>query len=192
VPSVLKNPDFLQRANMEVIDRRGKPIDPETLDLGKAAEYRFRQRPGASNSLGLVKFLFPNPYNVYLHDTPAESLFGRVTRSLSHGCVRLEEPERLAEYVLSDQPDWTADRIKEAMHGADQKTVKLRTPLPVYLGYFTARVGGDGTVEFRRDIYGIDTRQAAQLSAVETRDAAVSTAVAAQMRPSKSAVSGAF
>lgn len=128
------------------------------------AAYRFRQRPGSSNSLGLVKFMFPNPFNVYLHDTPADSLFARATRSFSHGCVRLEQPDKLAAYVLGDQPAWTQDRIDEAMHGGQEKTVKLSRPLPVYLGYWTARVSADGVLQFRDDLYGIDARQSATIA----------------------------
>ena len=158
LPEMLKDPDFLGRTNMEVLDAKGQPVDPLTIDLSDPAQYRFRQRPGDQNSLGLVKFMFPNQYNVYLHDTPADSLFARVSRSLSHGCVRLENPAALAEYVLKDQPEWSRERIAEAMHAQEERTVKLRTPLPVYLGYWTARVASDGIMQFRKDVYGIDGR----------------------------------
>jgi murein L,D-transpeptidase YcbB/YkuD len=164
LPSVLKDAGFLARAGMEVIDASGKPVDPESVDLEDPGRYRFRQRPGTSNSLGLVKFMFPNQFNVYLHDTPADSLFDRASRSLSHGCVRLEAPVKLAEYVLRDQPEWTATRIAEAMAGAEEQIVKLKTPVPVYLGYWTARAARDGSVEFRPDVYGIDRRQTVRLA----------------------------
>jgi L,D-transpeptidase YcbB len=104
---------------------------------------------------------------VYLHDTPADSLFARATRSFSHGCVRVEQPEALAEYVLRDEPEWTRDRIEAAMHAGEQTTVKLKTPLPVYLGYWTARVTPDGIVQFRKDLYGIDQRQTERLRSVQ-------------------------
>ena len=159
LPSVMRDPAFLQRTNMEVLDRSGNAIDPATIDLSNGAGYRFRQRPGASNSLGLVKFVFPNEFNVYLHDTPAERLFARARRSFSHGCVRLAEPEKLAQYVLGDQPDWTTDRIEQAMHAGQERTVKLARPIPVYLGYWTARVSADGLVQFSDDVYGLDARQ---------------------------------
>jgi murein L,D-transpeptidase YcbB/YkuD len=159
VPSALRDPAFLQRTNMEVLDKSGKVVDPSSVDLASVSEYRFRQRPGSSNSLGLVKFMFPNQYNVYLHDTPADSLFARATRSFSHGCVRVEQPEQLARYVLGDKTEWTPERISEAMHAGTERTVKLTQPLPVYLGYWTARVSADGIVQFRDDIYGIDARQ---------------------------------
>ena len=164
LPEVLKDPGFLQRANMEVVDKTGQPVDPFTIDLADPTAYRFRQRPGADNSLGLVKFMFPNQYNVYLHDTPADSLFARASRSFSHGCVRLEEPAALAEYVLSDQPEWTGQRISDAMHAQEERSVKLRESIPVYLGYWTARVSADGLIQFRKDVYGIDARQTSRLA----------------------------
>jgi murein L,D-transpeptidase YcbB/YkuD len=164
LPAILKDPGFLDRSNMEVVDAGGRIVDPASIDLEEPGKYRFRQRPGTSNSLGLVKFMFPNQFNVYLHDTPADSLFARASRSLSHGCVRLEEPGKLAQYVLRDQPEWTIDRITEAMHGADEQTVKLTVPVPVYLGYWTARVADDGAVEFWNDVYGIDGRQTTKLA----------------------------
>jgi murein L,D-transpeptidase YcbB/YkuD len=108
--------------------------------------------------------MFPNQFNVYLHDTPSESLFARATRSFSHGCVRLEQPDKLAQYVLGDQPSWTPERIDEAMHGGQEKTVKLSRPLPVYLGYWTARVSADGILQFRDDLYRIDARQSTMLA----------------------------
>jgi murein L,D-transpeptidase YcbB/YkuD len=158
LPSVMKDSGFLARMNMEVVDASGNPIDSDSIDLNGPGKYRFRQRPGASNSLGLVKFMFPNQFNVYLHDTPADSLFARASRAFSHGCVRLEQPDKLAEYVLRDQPDWTPERIGEAMQGGEERTVRLKAKLPVYIGYWTARVSPDGLVQFRKDIYGIDGR----------------------------------
>lgn len=164
LPSVMKDPGFLERTNMEVIDAGGKAVDPASIDLSTPGRYRFRQRPGTSNSLGLVKFMFPNQFNVYLHDTPADSLFARASRSFSHGCVRLEAPQKLAQFVLRDQPEWTPERIDAAMHGAEEQTVKLKTPVPVYLGYWTARVAPDGGVQFWKDVYGIDARQTGRLA----------------------------
>jgi L,D-transpeptidase YcbB len=165
LPSVLNDPGFLTRTNMEVVDAGGKSVSGRDIDLSTPGTYRFRQRPGTSNALGLVKFMFPNQFNVYLHDTPADSLFARASRSFSHGCVRVEQPAKLAEYVLRDQPEWTPERITEAMHGADEHVVKLKAGIPVYLGYWTARVAPDGVVQFRKDVYGIDGRQTAKLAA---------------------------
>ena len=164
LPSVLKDSGFLDRTNMEIVDRSGNPVDAASIDLSGPGQYRFRQRPGVSNSLGLVKFMFPNQFNVYLHDTPADSLFARASRAFSHGCVRLEQPGKLAEYVLRDQPDWTPERIGEAMQGGQERTVRLKAPLPVYIGYWTASVSADGLVQFRKDIYGSDSRLTARVA----------------------------
>ncbi len=169
LPSVMRDPAFLDKTNMEVVDAKGKPVDPDSIDLNNPAAYRFRQRPGTENSLGLVKFMFPNTFNVYLHDTPADSLFARAARSLSHGCVRVEQPEALAQYVLADQPSWTPEKIQTAMHGDEETTVKLREPIPVYLGYWTARVSPDGVLQFRSDVYGVDGRQTQLLAERVTR-----------------------
>ena len=158
LPEVLNDPGFLERSNMEVLGKDGKPIDPASIDLSDPTSYRFRQRPGADNALGLVKFMFPNQYNVYLHDTPSDSLFARATRSFSHGCVRVEETLALAQYVLRDQPEWTRERIEGAMHAGDETVVKLRDAIPVYLGYWTARVSPDGLLQLRQDLYGVDKR----------------------------------
>ena len=164
LPEVVRDPGFLNRMNMAVVDTAGKEVDPSSIDLDNPGSYRFRQRPGTSNALGLVKFMFPNQFNVYLHDTPADSLFARASRSFSHGCVRLEQPEKLAQYVLRDQPEWTSERISEAMHAGEEHHVKLKAPLPVYLGYWTARVTADGVVQFRKDVYGIDGRLTSKLA----------------------------
>jgi murein L,D-transpeptidase YcbB/YkuD len=182
LPAVLADSNFLSRMNMEVVDAAGKTVDPGSIDLASPEKYRFRQRPGDSNALGLVKFMFPNQFNVYLHDTPADSLFARASRSLSHGCVRLEQPEKLAQYVLRDQPEWTPERIHEAMHSGEETIVKLKTVIPVYLGYWTARVSPDHQVQFRKDVYGIDGRQSAKLAErlerMKTSARAAATAVA--------------
>ena len=164
LPAVLNDPGFLSRMNMEVVDASGNHVEPASIDLSSPERYRFRQRPGGSNALGLVKFMFPNQFNVYLHDTPTDSLFARASRSFSHGCVRLEQPVKLAEYVLRDQPEWTSERISEAMQAGEEKIVKLKKAIPVYLGYWTARVTPDRQVQFRKDVYGIDANQSAKLT----------------------------
>jgi L,D-transpeptidase YcbB len=179
LPAVIKDPGFLTRNNMDIVDKAGNTVDPSSIDLADAAAYRFRQRPGTDNSLGLVKFMFPNQFNVYLHDTPADSLFERAARSLSHGCVRVEHPEELAKYVLRDQPEWDSERITAAMHAGEEKTVKLKTPLPVYLGYWTARARPDGTLQFRRDVYDVDSRLTTRLADRLGRLKQASTAAAA-------------
>jgi len=164
LPAAARDPDFLMRNNIEVVSTNGNPVDPYSIDWSgnmAAQGVRFRQRPGANNALGLVKFMFPNRFNVYLHDTPGDKLFFKEKRAFSHGCVRVERPLELAQYVLRDQPDWDTARIQQAMHAREERHVKLKSPLPVHIGYWTAWVQPDGkTVTYLDDPYGIDARHA--------------------------------
>jgi murein L,D-transpeptidase YcbB/YkuD len=139
-PKIENDPEYLEKQHIEVDDNG-----------------RYRQLPGPGNSLGRVKFLFPNHFNVYLHDTPAQALFNRVERDFSHGCVRLDDPDALARYVLRDQPEWTAEKISAAMQSGTEQAVKLKSPLPIYLVYFTAWDEG-GALKTVPDIYGLDRR----------------------------------
>jgi murein L,D-transpeptidase YcbB/YkuD len=138
LPGIRRDPNYLKRNNMEW------------------AGNSVRQKPGPKNSLGLVKFLFPNSYNIYLHDTPAKSLFEKSSRAFSHGCIRLGEPEKLANYLLRDDPQWTEKKIYAAMHAGVEKYVTLKDPVPVYIGYMTAFVDNEGRVNFRDDVYKRD------------------------------------
>jgi L,D-transpeptidase YcbB len=161
LPKIMKDPDYATRENLEVVRVSGKHvevIDPQDIDWASVGEsdIQLRQKPGNGNSLGLVKFIFPNPYNVYLHDTPADNLFAKLTRDFSHGCIRVEKPQELAEYVLRDQPEWTAERIQRAMHAGAEKHVVLKEPIPVHILYFTAWVDDDGMLHLEKDIYGYD------------------------------------
>ena len=161
-PAVAQDPEFLSRNNMEVVNASGKVVPAEEIPWGDPEalnNYRFRQRPGANNALGYVKFLFPNEHAVYLHDTPADALFKRIGRAFSHGCVRVEEPERLAEYVLRDQPEWTSDAIRTAMRAGEERHVKLGDKIPVHIVYMTAWVDEQGGLHFADDVYGYDARQ---------------------------------
>jgi L,D-transpeptidase YcbB len=110
--------------------------------------------------------MFPNPFNVYIHDTPADSLFQRLGRTLSHGCVRIEDPVGFATYVLRDQPRWTRDAIMEAMHAGDEKHVRLSAPIPVHIVYFTAWADEQGGLHFRDDVYGFDAGKKSRTAAV--------------------------
>jgi murein L,D-transpeptidase YcbB/YkuD len=158
IPRAMSDPAFLDRNNMEVVDRSGKVVDASSVDWTSAGGYRIRQRPGHGNALGGVKFVFPNNFDVYLHDTNATKLFDRIERGLSHGCVRVEEPLKLAQYVLRDQPEWTAESIGAAMKAGQEQHVKLKTPIPVYIVYKTAWVH-EGGVRFLKDLYGYDAEQ---------------------------------
>jgi len=166
-PAIARDPSFLERNNIEILRQsrgRSEPVDPESVDWDDAAELKqllFRQRPGAGNALGHVKFLFPNPFNVYLHDTPADALFARRGRALSHGCVRLEQPEAFARYVLRDMPDWDDRRIHEAMHADVEKPVALKEKIPVHIVYFTAWPRSHGGFDTWPDVYGYDADQSA-------------------------------
>ena len=122
-----------------------------------------RQKPGPGNSLGQVKFLFPNSYNIYLHDTPAKDLFGESKRAFSHGCVRLAEPRKLAEWILRNDANWTSDKIKTAMNSTRERYVAVREDIPVFIGYFTSWVDRNGKLNFREDIYGHDKKMAEHL-----------------------------
>jgi murein L,D-transpeptidase YcbB/YkuD len=117
-----------------------------------------RQKPGSWNALGKVKFLFPNNHNIYLHDTPSKDLFQRDQRTFSHGCIRVEQPKKLAQYVLQHQPEWSEKRIDSAMNGDKELYVTLKKPYPVFIAYFTAWVDPSGFVNFRKDIYKKDER----------------------------------
>src|SRR5690606_10746669 len=126
MPAIRKNPNYLAQKNMEVVTFSGKPVDPATVNWsGRSIPYIVRQNPGANNSLGLVKFMFPNEYSVYIHDTPARSLFTREDRALSHGCIRIQNPADFADLLLKSNSSWTPERINTAMHQSKEQIVTL-------------------------------------------------------------------
>ncbi|WP_299699631.1 L,D-transpeptidase family protein [uncultured Pontibacter sp.] len=163
-PGILREPGYLDRQNMEIVtkERNPKPISPSSIDWSSVTEknfpYMVRQRPGPKNSLGTMKFLFPNEHAVYLHDTPTGSLFSQTQRGFSHGCVRLQRPMDLAKYVLQDMPEWNESRIQETINGGEEEWITLPKKIQVYLVYFTSWVDSDGNIHFRDDIYGHDKR----------------------------------
>jgi murein L,D-transpeptidase YcbB/YkuD len=162
IPHITKNRGYLATKNMEITDSSGRVITDGAVSDAVLAQLRagklmVRQKPGKDNSLGLVKFIFPNENNVYLHSTPAQELFSRTRRDFSHGCVRVEKPAELAAYLLRNQPPWTLEKVQQAMQsGPDNQQVNLVTPVPVLIFYITAVVGEDGSVHFFDDIYGHD------------------------------------
>jgi murein L,D-transpeptidase YcbB/YkuD len=171
LPQVKKDPAYLREKGIRIFRdwRQGAPeIDPGSVDWSQvkpeSLPYKFRQDPGPHNSLGRVKFMFPNKFDVYLHDTPERGLFGRAVRDFSSGCIRVEKPVDLAEYVLRDDPNWTRDKLLAAMDGQETRVINLRSPLSVHLLYWTAWLGDDGRVQFRKDIY---LRDAALYRALE-------------------------
>jgi murein L,D-transpeptidase YcbB/YkuD len=168
VPHARRDAAYLDRQDMEIVASGGDdapplPATPENLSHVLAGRLYVRQKPGPKNSLGLAKFIFPNSANVYMHGTPAQQLFSRARRDFSHGCIRLEDPARLAEWVLRDQPEWTRQRIDAAMQGARPTRVNLKEPLTVILFYDTVHVNSEGVVFFVDDIYGHDSRLDAAL-----------------------------
>jgi L,D-transpeptidase YcbB len=161
VPHIQRDPEYLAKNQLEVVDARQSvvtdgTVSSEVLSQLRAGKLFIRQKPGPKNALGLIKFLFPNSYNVYMHDTPAPELFARSRRDFSHGCIRLEKPADLAAWVLRDNPGWTPERIHAAMNGAQSQQVNLAQPIPVLIVYATVIVLEDGLVHFYDDIYGHD------------------------------------
>lgn len=150
MPAISRNPGYLSNQNMEMVSNSG------SLPT-------IRQKPGPGNALGKVKFLFPNNFNIYFHDTPSKSLFARDRRAFSHGCIRLSDPYKMAQYLLRNEPEWTPERINAAMNSGDEKYVKLDKPVPVVITYYTAWVDENGLLNFREDIYKHDQKLAAKM-----------------------------
>lgn len=157
-PRLMSNPGYLDSQNMELL-YGGKVISASAVDWSTTSVNNFsiRQRPGASNALGKVKFLFPNQHDVYLHDTPSKSLFQRSFRAYSHGCVRVQNPMEFADALLKYEPNMGAEAL-EAMYGPKERWVNLKTHVPVHIAYFTLRVDADGTIRSYGDVYGHNKR----------------------------------
>ena len=170
VPAIERDRDYIALKNYEVTTQNGKvvtsgAISDEVLAQLRAGKLAVRQKPGPSNALGLVKLIFPNEHNVYLHSTPSPALFSRSRRDFSHGCIRVEKPAELATWVLRNNPDWTLERVQQGMqNGNDDVTVNLVKPVPVFIVYGTALAYENGEVHFSDDIYGHDAKLAAALA----------------------------
>ena len=174
VPTARNNPADIERRQMEIVRGGGDsatvmPNTAENVELVAKGTLRLRQRPGPNNSLGLVKFMMPNAYNVYLHSTPAQSLFAESRRDFSHGCVRVSDPVGLAQYVLRDSPEWTREKILAAMNGTKPLTVTLKNRIRVFILYGTAIATEKGNVLFFDDIYRHDERLQKALEARRVR-----------------------
>ncbi|WP_276346200.1 L,D-transpeptidase family protein [Daejeonella sp. JGW-45] len=158
-PKIASDPGYLSRSNMELIDSKGNQVSPSQVDWGSVTrenwKYTLRKKPGPRNDLGDVKFIFPNTNDIYLHDTPHDELFSQSKRNFSHGCVRVEKPLQLAEYLLRPV-GWDMSKIQSTIAEGKEKYVKLKQVLPVYLVYFTAWADENGNMHFRDDIYGHD------------------------------------
>ena len=156
-------PQYLAKQNIKVLRGWGpqeKEIDPEAIDWSRinanTLAYRFRQEPGPLNPLGRIKFMLPNKFDVYLHDTPSTRLFSESVRAFSHGCTRIEKPVELGEYVLQDDPRWTREKLLAEIEKGTEQTIPLPHPLNVHFLYLTAWVDEDGVLQFRNDVYKRD------------------------------------
>jgi murein L,D-transpeptidase YcbB/YkuD len=150
MPAMQRNPNYLSKNHMEIVSNGGGiPV--------------IRQVPGPHNSLGRVKFLFPNSFSIYFHDTPSKSLFERDKRAFSHGCIRLSDPVKMANYLLENAPEWTPQKIEDAMNSGKEKWVVLKHKVPVIITYYTAWVDENQLMNFRDDVYGNDAVFASKL-----------------------------
>jgi murein L,D-transpeptidase YcbB/YkuD len=163
LPSVQKDVNYLASKNIRVFSdwsANAYEVDPHSVDWSQVSprgmKYKFRQDSGPTNALGRIKFIFPNRHNIYLHDTPSKHLFKQSVRSFSHGCIRVQYPFDFATFVLRDRPGWTREKIDQTVAAGDRKIVNLPQSLPVHLTYLTNWVNSDGSVYFRKDIYGRD------------------------------------
>ena len=165
LPKIKKEPDYLVKEGIKVYEKEKgyrEELDASAINWADVTvdnfKYRFVQVPGILNPLGKIKFVFPNKYNVYLHDTPAKVLFERSSRAFSHGCIRIEKPIELAEYLLRDDPAWTKDKILEIIEAGKEIKIKLPSPIDIHVLYLTAWVDKDNIVQFREDVYERDKR----------------------------------
>jgi L,D-transpeptidase YcbB len=163
LPNIQKNILYIEQQKIKIFkdwSKKAEEIDPETIDWNKIEPenftYKLRQEPGPKNVLGRMKFIFPNKFAVYLHDTPKRSLFKENNRDFSSGCIRVEEPIRLAVYLLQDDPSWTRERLMETIENKTPQIVGLKRPITVHIQYWTAWVDETGTLNFRHDIYDRD------------------------------------
>lgn len=162
IPKIQSDPSYLERVGMRLLTAGPDPqeVDPSTVDwstiTADSFPYRFRQDPGRLNALGHIKFMFPNPHDVYLHDTPSRRLFAETQRDFSHGCIRVEKPIELAVYLMKKGSRWNREAIEEAVDEGTERTIYLPRPTPIHILYWTAWADEDGTIQFRRDINGLD------------------------------------
>jgi len=169
LPILRSNPGSITAQGIRVIAPGGGSVDPTTINWSQVSAsnfpYTLRQDPGARNALGRVKFMFPNPHDIYLHDTPSRGLFKRSTRAFSSGCIRVEKPVELAEILLKYNEGWNRERIERAIAAGKNRSVTLTKPVAVHLVYLTAWMARDGGIHFRDDLYNRDARLVAALDA---------------------------
>jgi murein L,D-transpeptidase YcbB/YkuD len=163
LPKAHEDPGYLQRAEFELLDDAGSPmsLDELSIDLLRSGRHRIRRKPGPWNDLGRIKFMFPNEFQIYLHDTPSRGLFLRASRAFSHGCVRVGEPLELARFLFGSR----FDQLRVELEAGLQREIPIESPVPLYIVYFTAWRESDGTVQFRDDVYDRDRALASELLA---------------------------
>ncbi len=168
LPKIKKDPDYLSTRNISLLTRGGKAIPQSSVDWTKVDQsnfaYTLRQEPGPGNALGQVKFIFPNKHAVYLHDTPSKYLFTKEERAFSHGCIRVQNPLKLAEILLNDEDKWNQEKIQDVLNAKKEKTVNLKKPLDVLLLYWTSGFLDNGDIFFLNDIYHRDKKIQQELS----------------------------
>ncbi|CAM3572878.1 L,D-transpeptidase family protein [Flavobacterium psychrophilum] len=168
LPKLKRNSNYLSKNNMEVVTNQGKVIDPETINWHKYSKnvpFIIRQKPGVTNALGKMKFLFPNSFSIYLHDTPSKELFSQNKRDFSHGCIRVENPMKLAMYLLRNDKTWNQEKVGAILKTTTETGISVKPNLPVYITYFTAWVDVNGNLNFRNDIYNLDDDLAKEIFA---------------------------
>jgi len=175
LPKIRANPGYIAAQRLQIVRGPGDdspvvPPSPEAIEALAAGKLRLRQMPGEDNALGLVKFMFPNVYNVYLHSTPAHRLFNESVRAFSHGCIRVSDPLSLATHVMRDEPgDWTREKIDATMNGSKTVRVNLQHPIRVLILYGTALASEAGPILFFNDLYGLDQKLERQLGLAPAR-----------------------
>ena len=172
LPQLQFDPDYLDGQGMYVVDQQGRPVDSSGIDWRQTTAeefpFRLRARPGNNNALGKMKFLVPNPHLIYLHDTPAKHLFAQTNRAVSSGCIRVENPEQLAEFLVMRQSHHSRDRLEAAMNTDATRFIGLDQPVPIVVTYATIDLDDAGRLVFARDIYGKDAKVLAALDAPQT------------------------
>jgi murein L,D-transpeptidase YcbB/YkuD len=168
LPAMASGDNYIAKKKLVVLDADNHEVDPSSIDWQNATPqnffYTLRQPPDDENALGKVKFLFPNPYSIYLHDTPARTLFNAETRTFSHGCIRIEHPLELAQILLHGQDGWDSNKIQETIAKGDKVDINLEHTLPVLIVYWTVSVGASG-VHTNQDSYHLDAPLLAALNA---------------------------
>jgi murein L,D-transpeptidase YcbB/YkuD len=159
LPKIKKDPAYLKKMKISVIDRKSRIVDPDSVDWSKyekSAPFTFRQEPGPHNALGRMKFIFPNEHFIYLHDTPSRTLYGRQDRAFSSGCIRIQKNIELAELLLNDPEKWNRESIQATIDGNETKRVNLPKPKPILLLYLTIWFDENDSIIFKKDVYERD------------------------------------